>query len=280
MSEKEELSFEQYLERQLNVKNLTEEETITLISKANSGDRDAEEKLYRFHGKFVRKLARELCANTNVQFEDLYQEGLIGMSDAVKLYNAERDNKFMTFAYYHIYAKMTRYIADNNRNVRIPVHVGEILIKYNKMIKLIEIGALPEMSEIEQAHYINCSLSKLEDIKRAAMQEISIYNNSEDENTGLIDTFEASIKTEPEYVVTKECIKEQLLELIDNLTDKEALIIKLKFGLISGIELKDDDIANKLGVTKQAVNSLYQRGLKKMRNNCRQRNMKLDDFLY
>lgn len=276
---KDELTFEEYIDTQLYIKSLTEEQTDNLILRARAGDKEAEDILCRYHGRFVRKMAREFARN-GISFEDLFQEGMIGLTDGIRLYDETRDNKFMTFAYYHIYRRMMEFTVNNNKNIRVPRHMYEIIVKYNKMLKLIEIGSLPEMTEIEQAHYLDCSLSRLDEIKKAALSEVSIYNKtSDEEGNGLIDTFEAPSEYQPENVVQYEWLKGQLITMISDLTDKEANVIKLKFGLEDGVEHKDVEIADKLGVSKQAINSLYQRGLKKLRKYCLINNIKMEDLI-
>lgn len=278
MAEKLEQSFEEYLDKQLNIKYLSEEQTNELITKTRNGDKDAEEKLYRYHGKYVRKMARDF-AKGSVPFEDLYQEGMIGLGNAIKLYDESRDNKFMSFAHYHIYAKIMDYNLRNSKNTRLPRHVSELLLNYNKMLKLVEIGALPEMSEIDQAHYLKCSLDRLNELKTITLNDVSIYSSKDETSGEIIETIEAPSRNQPEIVMETQWIREEVDELLDILNDREAQVIKWKLGFDCE-EHTFDEIADKLDMTRQGANNIYKRALEKLKIFCRRNNKKLEDLLY
>jgi RNA polymerase primary sigma factor len=188
---------------------------------------------------------------------DLVQEGHIGLMRATTKFDYRRGHKFSTYATWWIRQAVSRYVADQGRTIRLPVHMGD---RINKMLrvrhKLIqELGHEPTSEELAQE--LNESLTNIEDMLIYAQQIVSLdLPVSDDEEATLADFIESEETPNPEEITTQQLLSEHVNELLAQLPPREALILRLRFGLSGGHPHTLNEIGNKLGITRERVRQI------------------------
>jgi RNA polymerase primary sigma factor len=188
---------------------------------------------------------------------DLVQEGHIGLMRATKKYEYQRGHKFSTYATWWIRQAVSRYVADQGRTIRLPVHMGD---RINKMLRtrhriIQELGHEPTPEELAQE--LNESLADVEDMLKYAQRVVSLdLPVSDDDDTTLADFIENDETPDPEELTTQQLLSEHVNELLTHLPPREALILRLRFGLSGGRSHTLNEIGNKLGITRERVRQI------------------------
>jgi len=227
---------------------------------------EAKQRLIKSNLRLVISIAKKYI-NRGLHFLDLIQEGNIGLMKAVDKFEYRRGYKFSTYATWWIRQAITRAIADQARTIRIPVHMIETI---NKVIKIsrqmfLEMGREPRPEEI--AERLKMPVSKVRSILQLAQEPVSLETPiGDDEDSRLRDFIEDTKSPIPENEIIKKDLKDKVAQLLSMLNEREALVIKLRFGLDGYPEHTLEQVGKELKVTRERIRQIESKALRKLRN--------------
>ena len=266
-----------YLKEIGKVPLLTADEEIELARRMENGDEEAKKRLAEANLRLVVSIAKRYVGR-GMLFLDLIQEGNLGLIKAVEKFDYRKGYKFSTYATWWIRQAITRAIADQARTIRIPVHMVETI---NKLIRvsrqlLQELGRDPSPDEI--AEELEMPVSKVREIMKIAQEPVSLETPiGEEEDSHLGDFIEDKEMMIPADAAAYTLLKEQLLEVLDTLTDREQKVLRLRFGLDDGRSRTLEEVGKEFNVTRERIRQIEAKALRKLRHP--RRSKKLRDYL-
>ena len=266
-----------YLKEIGKVPLLSAEEEIELAKRMEQGDENAKKRLAEANLRLVVSIAKRYVGR-GMLFLDLIQEGNLGLIKAVEKFDYRKGYKFSTYATWWIRQAITRAIADQARTIRIPVHMVETI---NKLIRvsrqlLQELGREPTPEEI--AKEMDMSVERVREILKISQEPVSLETPiGEEEDSHLGDFIQDDNVPVPADAAAFTLLKEQLVEVLSTLTDREQKVLRLRFGLDDGRARTLEEVGKEFNVTRERIRQIEAKALRKLRHPSRSR--KLKDYL-
>lgn len=266
-----------YLKEIGKVALLTADEEIDLAKRMEAGDEAAKQRLCEANLRLVVSIAKRYVGR-GMLFLDLIQEGNLGLIKAVDKFDWRKGYKFSTYATWWIRQAITRSIADQARTIRIPVHMVETI---NKLIRisrqlLQEYGREPTPEEI--ASEMDITEEKVREILKIAQEPVSLETPiGEEEDSHLGDFIPDDDVPAPAEAAAFSMLKEQLVEVLDTLTEREQKVLRLRFGLDDGRARTLEEVGKRFDVTRERIRQIEAKALRKLRHPSRSK--KLKDYL-
>ena len=266
-----------YLKEIGKVSLLTADEEIELAKRMEQGDEDAKKRLAEANLSLVVSIAKRYVGR-GMLFLDLIQEGNLGLIKAVEKFDYRKGYKFSTYATWWIRQAITRAIADQARTIRIPVHMVETI---NKLIRvsrqlLQELGREPTPEEI--AEEMKMPVERVREILKISQEPVSLETPiGEEEDSHLGDFIQDDNVPVPADAAAFTLLKEQLIEVLGTLTEREQKVLRLRFGLDDGRARTLEEVGKEFNVTRERIRQIEAKALRKLRHPSRSR--KLKDYL-
>ena len=266
-----------YLKEIGKVPLLTAQQEIEIAQRMAEGDLDAKHQLAEANLRLVVSIAKRYVGR-GMLFLDLIQEGNLGLIKAVEKFDYRKGYKFSTYATWWIRQAITRAIADQARTIRIPVHMVETinkLIRVNRQL-VQELGRDPRPDEI--AKEMGISEDKVREILKIAQEPVSLETPiGEEDDSHLGDFIPDDDAPAPADAVAVALLKEQLVEVLNTLTPREAKVLRLRYGLDDGKARTLEEVGKEFNVTRERIRQIEAKALRKLRHPSRSK--KLKDFL-
>ncbi len=266
-----------YLKEIGRVPLLSPEEETALAMRIMEGDDKAKKRLSEANLRLVVSIAKRYVGR-GMQFLDLIQEGNLGLIKAVEKFDYTKGFKFSTYATWWIRQAITRAIADQARTIRIPVHMVETINKVKKVSSqlLHKNGHEPSAEEISEE--LNMPVDKVREIMRVAQEPVSLETPiGEEEDSHLGDFIPDDEAPAPAEAASHTLLKEQLDDVLMSLTEREAKVLRLRFGLEDGRPRTLEEVGKEFDVTRERIRQIEAKALRKLRHPSRSK--KLKDFL-
>ena len=266
-----------YLKEIGKVSLLSADEEIELAKRMEKGDEAAKKRLAEANLRLVVSIAKRYVGR-GMLFLDLIQEGNLGLIKAVEKFDYRKGYKFSTYATWWIRQAITRAIADQARTIRIPVHMVETI---NKLIRvsrqlLQELGREPTPEEI--AEEMDMPVDRVREILKISQEPVSLEPPiGEEEDSHLGDFIQDDNVPVPADAAAFTLLKEQLVEVLSTLTDREQKVLRLRFGLDDGRARTLEEVGKEFNVTRERIRQIEAKALRKLRHPSRSR--KLKDYL-
>ena len=266
-----------YLKEIGKVPLLNADEEIELAKKMELGDEVAKKQLAEANLRLVVSIAKRYVGR-GMLFLDLIQEGNMGLIKAVEKFDYRKGYKFSTYATWWIRQAITRAIADQARTIRIPVHMVETINKLTRVSRqlLQELGREPSPEEI--AEEMDIPVDRVREIQKISQEPVSLETPiGEEEDSHLGDFLPDDDVPAPSEAAASMILKEQLVEVLGTLTEREQKVLRLRFGLDDGRARTLEEVGKEFSVTRERIRQIEAKALRKLRHPSRSR--KLKEFL-
>ena len=265
-----------YLKEIGQVKLLSAEEEVELAKRVSEGDQAAKNKLTEANLRLVVSIAKKYSGR-GLHILDLIQEGNTGLIRAVDKFDWTKGNKFSTYATWWIRQAITRAIADQARTIRVPVHMVEVINKATRCNRKLvqELGREPTVEEI--AKELNLPVEKIIEANRTAADTLSLDTPVGDEEDTSIGSFVEDERTPgPADATSNALLAEALKEILDTLTEREADVLRMRFGMYDGRTHTLEEVGQIFGVTRERIRQVENKAIRKLRHPSRAK--KIRDF--
>ena len=265
-----------YLKEIGQVPLLTPEEETELARKVSTGDKRAKQKLTEANLRLVVSIAKKYSGR-GLHILDLIQEGNTGLIRAVDKFDYTKGNKFSTYATWWIRQAITRAIADQARTIRVPVHMVEVINKATRCNRKLvqELGREPTVEEI--AAELGLPVEKIIEANRTAADTLSLDTPVGDEEDTSIGSFVEDERTPgPADATSNALLAEALKEILDTLTEREADVLRMRFGMYDGRTHTLEEVGQIFGVTRERIRQIENKAIRKLRHPSRAK--KIKDF--
>jgi RNA polymerase primary sigma factor len=266
-----------YLKEIGKIPLLSMDEEMRLAQRMEAGDEAAKQKLAEANLRLVVSIAKKYSGR-GMQFLDLIQEGNLGLIKAVEKFDYRKGYKFSTYATWWIRQAITRAIADQSRTIRIPVHMVETI---NRMMRtsrqmVQELGREPSAAEVGAR--LNLPAGRVEELQQIALEPVSLETPiGEEDDSHLGDFIQDDNVSVPADQAAFRLLQDQLEEALGSLTERERVVLKLRFGLIDGRPHTLEEVGKEFQVTRERIRQIESKALRKLRHPNQSR--KLIDYL-
>ena len=265
-----------YLKEIGQIKLLSAEEEVELAKRVSEGDQEAKNKLTEANLRLVVSIAKKYSGR-GLHILDLIQEGNTGLIRAVDKFDWTKGNKFSTYATWWIRQAITRAIADQARTIRVPVHMVEVINKATRCNRKLvqELGREPTVEEI--AAELGLPVEKIIEANRTAADTLSLDTPVGDEEDTSIGSFVEDERTPgPADATSNALLAEALKEILDTLTEREADVLRMRFGMYDGRTHTLEEVGQIFGVTRERIRQIENKAIRKLRHPSRAK--KIKDF--
>ena len=265
-----------YLKEIGQVKLLSAEEEVELAKRVAEGDQKAKNKLTEANLRLVVSIAKKYSGR-GLHILDLIQEGNTGLIRAVDKFDWTKGNKFSTYATWWIRQAITRAIADQARTIRVPVHMVEVINKATRCNRKLvqELGREPTVEEI--ARELNLPVENIIEANRTAADTLSLDTPVGDEEDTSLGAFGEDDRTAgPADATSNALLAEALKEILDTLTEREAEVLRMRFGMYDGRTHTLEEVGQIFGVTRERIRQIENKAIRKLRHPSRAK--KIRDF--
>jgi RNA polymerase primary sigma factor len=259
-----------YMNAIKNVPLLTADQEKALAVSYAAGDKKAKDKLVEANLRLVVMAAKKYNLHTSLPFEDLIQEGNVGLMRAVDTFDVSKGFRFSTYAMYWIKQAISRAMLNNGRTIRVPIHMLELKSKYTKAVQALEKELDREPQAEEIAKYMKLEVEKVKEIETLIKDPVSLSTSLNDEDDGTLEDLIADPNQEkPEDRIDNELRAKAINGILSTLDEREKDIIIARFGL-NGTRAKTlDELAAAYKLTKERIRQIEQKALHKLRNPAR-----------
>lgn len=267
-----------YLKEIGRVELLTHDQEIDLAKKILEGDEEAKKELAAANLRLVVSIAKRYVGR-GMLFLDLIQEGNMGLIKAVEKFDYTKGFKFSTYATWWIRQAITRAIADQARTIRIPVHMVETINKLTRIQRQLiqELGREPLAEEIAE-RMEGMTPDKVREIQKISLEPVSLETPiGEEDDSHLGDFIEDEGAMSPNDYAANELLKDELNEVLLELTDREEKVLRLRFGLDDGRTRTLEEVGKEFNVTRERIRQIEAKALRKLKHPSRSKRLK--DFL-
>ena len=265
-----------YLKEIGQIKLLSADEEVELAQRVSEGDQAAKNKLTEANLRLVVSIAKKYSGR-GLHILDLIQEGNTGLIRAVDKFDWTKGNKFSTYATWWIRQAITRAIADQARTIRVPVHMVEVINKATRCNRKLvqELGREPTVEEIDAE--LNLPVEKIIEANRTAADTLSLDTPVGDEEDTSIGSFVEDERTPgPADATSNAMLAEALKEILDTLTEREADVLRMRFGMYDGRTHTLEEVGQIFGVTRERIRQIENKAIRKLRHPSRAK--KIKDF--
>ncbi len=257
-----------YLQEIGEIPLLTPEQERDTAKLAAEGNEEARQLLISSNLRLVVSIAKHYMKR-GLSLQDLIQEGNMGLMRAVDKFDYTKGFRFSTYATWWIRQSMIRAIADQSRDIRLPVHMGEQIMKVKRVEKelLQELGKEPTSKEIA-SRMEGMTPERVEEILKIAMDPVSLETPAgEEENSTLQDFIEDRSTVNPEAYANNTFLREEINRILQTLNEREQKILRMRFGLDDGIVHTLEDVGKECNVTRERIRQLENKALRKLHHN-------------
>ena len=269
-------SVKMYLREIGTVNLLNSEEEIDLAKRVAAGNEIAKQKLINANLRLVVSIAKKYTGQ-GLLFLDLIQEGNTGLIRAAEKFDYTKGFKFSTYATWWIKQGITRAIADQSRTIRVPVHMVETIYKVKKVSRILmqELGRRPTEEEVSKSTGI--PVDNILAIRKYSQVPLSLEMPIGDEDSSQLGDFiEDKSLDAPEHMTMRNILREELLKSMTILTEREQMILKLRFGFDDGRPRTLEEVGKVYNVTRERIRQIEEKALRKLRHPSRKE--KLESF--
>lgn len=264
-----------YLKEIGQVPLLTPEQEIELAKLVEQGDKEAKRKLEEANLRLVVSIAKHYTGH-GMSLMDLIQEGSLGLIRAVEKYDYKKGFRFSTYATWWIRQSITRAIADQGRTIRIPVHMVENINKVNRSARDLvqKLGRDPTVEELAEETHM--PVDRIREIQRISREPVSMETPvGDEEDSSLGDFIRDDTTPHPADEAARTMLREQIREILSDLTDREQQVLRLRYGLDDDRSRTLEEVGRQLNVTRERIRQIEAKALRKLKR----KNIRMRDYL-